>query len=265
MKVTPEIVKEENIKVYKAEAETYDLLHPEVWNWYEQKRYNRLVNKTLRILPKKSEVPVIVDVGTGTGNLTLKYLAAGCRVICIDISKEILQVLKRKLHPEEKERCTIICADVESVMSDVSALDGVCFSSVLHHLYNYQEVIERFVGKMRPGGFFFNIHDPLIQTPKSQAIYRLHRMVGKIDESLFRWNTKRLGYRLEDFPDDKIAEYHQREGTMNHIDLKLFLEKLGLLIVHYETYTSRRYGLFGWLATEIIGSENAFTYIAKKP
>jgi hypothetical protein len=154
---------------------------------------------------------------------------------------------------------------VESAISSIQAMDGICFSSVLHHLYDYEEVIRISVGKVRPGGFFFNIHDPLIQKPKSQMVFKLHRIVGKIDEKFYRWNSRRRGYRLEGLPDDRIAEYHQQGRTMNHIELKLLLEDLGLHIIHYETYTSRRYGLFSWLATEIIRSENAFTCIAKKP
>ena len=263
MQISHHLVKKENIKVYAAEAATYDLLHPEVWNWYEQKRYRRLVRETLRILSGKEE-PIIVDVGAGTGNLTLKYLAAGCRVISIDISQEMLNILEKKLTRQQRNRCTIICSDVESALNHISVLDGVCFSSVLHHLFDYSDVIRRAIEKMSAGGFLFSIHDPLTQQPKSQMVYKIHRILGKMDEGLYRWNAKSRGYDLEEFPDDTIAEYHQRARTMSHTELKLFLEKLGLLIVHFETYASRRYGLFGWLATEIVGSENCFAYIARR-
>ncbi len=265
MDATSDNVKNENKKVYASEAATYDLLHPEVWNWYEQRRYRRLVQKTLRLLPQRSEARVILDVGAGTGNLALKYLAAGCHVISVDISAQMLSVLEKKLSQDQKQRSTIICADIESFSPRLSALDGICFSSVLHHLYDYEAVIQELVEKIRPGGFFFNVHDPLIQQPKSQLIFKIHRFLGNLDERLYRLNAKRCGYSLEDFPDDTVAEYHQRAGTMKHEELRLFLERIGLSIVNFETYVSRRYGFFSWLATEVIRSENSFTYIARKP
>ena len=136
MKINSKLVKSENIKVYASEAKLYDELHPELWNWYEQKLYQKLVDKTLKIIKGKKN-PVIVDVGAGTGNLTLKYLEAGCRVISVDISKEMLQVLEAKLTKAQKKKCTIINADIESVLPKIGQIDGVCFSGVLHHLYDY--------------------------------------------------------------------------------------------------------------------------------
>jgi ubiquinone/menaquinone biosynthesis C-methylase UbiE len=262
VQITDEIVREENRQVYAAEAKTYDVLHPEVWNWYEQKRYHRLVKDTLAILNKKN--PVIVDVGAGTGNLTLKYLSAGCRLISIDISKQMLSELEKKLRNDQEDRVQLICCDIETALGEISEFDGICFSSVLHHIYDYKDVIRTALKKLNPGGFFFNIHDPLIQEPKSRIVFRIHRLLGIVDERLYRLNAKRKGYNIDTFPDDSIAEFHQTKGTFKHKDLMEFLVQQGLSIEHFETYTSRRYGFFGWLATEIIGSENSFALIGRK-
>ena len=263
MQITDEIVREENRQVYAAEARTYDVLHPEVWNWYEQKRYDRLVKDSLTILDKKN--PVIVDVGAGTGNLTLKYLSAGCRLISVDISKQMLHELERKLRNDQKDQVQLIWGDIESALSKISEFDGICFSSVLHHIYDYKDVIKTSLKKLNSGGFFFNIHDPLIQEPKSRIVYRIHRLLGMVDERLYRLNAKRKGYSIDLFPDDSIAEFHQTKGTFKYKELTEFLVQQGLSVEHFETYTSRRYGFFGWLATEIIGSENSFALIGRKP
>jgi 2-polyprenyl-3-methyl-5-hydroxy-6-metoxy-1,4-benzoquinol methylase len=264
MRITPDTVKAENIKVYASEARTYDLLHPELWNAFEQKRMHRLVGMTLSLLPQRTEPVHVVDVGAGTGNLALKYLAHGCHVTAIDISQEMLEILEQKLGPEWRERCKIICSDVESALTQIRTLDGVCFSSVLHHLYDYEAVIREFVAKMRPGGFFFNTHDPLVQKPRSEFIFKLHRIIGRLDEALYRWNARRMGYRLEEFPDDSIAEYHQSGKTMDFKALEAYLKVIGMKVEHFETFTSRRFALFAWLSTEVIRSENSFTYIACK-
>ncbi len=263
MKISHENVKSENIKRYNAEAAAYDRLHPEIWNWYEQKRHRRLVEETLKSIPANAD-RVIVDIGAGTGNLTTKYLKHGCSVISVDISGPMLEVLEGKLNPEEKRRCRIICADIESALKDMPDVDGICFSSVLHHLYDYKDIIKDLTGKINRGGFFLNVHDPLIQEPKSRTIYRIHRILRGMDEYFYHRNVRRMGYDLREFGDDRIAEYHQRGGTFDHCELRTFLEGLGLSVAHFETYTSRRYGLFGWLATEVFGAENSFSFIARK-
>lgn len=263
MEINSDLVRKENIKVSAAEAKDYDILHPEVWNWDEQNRCLRLVKKTLQLISDRKE-PVIVDVGAGTGNLTMKYLAKGSRVISIDISREMLDVLEGKLTMAQKEKSTIICSDIESSLKQLPSIDGCCFCSVLHHIYDYKDVIQKLVNKMSSDAFLFIIHDPLIQEPRSETVYKLHKFLGMIDEKLYHYNLERKGLRLKDLPDDSIAEFHQRAGTMNHIELIKFLEQIGMVIEHFETYVSRRYGFFAWLSTNIIGSENCFTLIAKK-
>jgi hypothetical protein len=176
----------------------------------------------------------------------------------------MLDILKEKLSPEWRDRCRIICSDIESALPQIKTLDGVCFSSVLHHLYDYEAVIRELVAKMLPGGFFLNTHDPLVQKPRSEFIFRLHRIIGSLDEALYRWNARRMGYRLDEFPDDSIAEYHQTGKTMDFNALEAYLKSIGMKVEHFETFASRRFAFFAWLSTRVIRSENSFTYIASK-
>ncbi len=165
-RITHDLVREENIKVYRAEAPLYDVLHPEIWNWYEQRRCERLVDETLKRINNGNHKPLIVDVGAGTGNLTLKYLGRGCRTLSIDISREMMQILDKKVPVDERSRCTIRCADVESALREMPEFDGVCFGSVLHHLFDFQGVMKSFVERLKPGGFFFAMHPPLVRNPQ---------------------------------------------------------------------------------------------------
>ena len=62
-KISQKLVQSENKKLYAFEASTYDVAHPEVWNWYEQKRINRLLEKTFEkiVLPNPK-----IMLGAGT-------------------------------------------------------------------------------------------------------------------------------------------------------------------------------------------------------
>ncbi len=264
MDITERVVKSENIKVYNSLAKHYDKLHPEVWNWYEQLRYKKYVKMSLETISNFNQ-PLILDVGAGTGNLSIKYLRAGCKVISSDISNEMLRMLDGKLTDEERNRCNLIHTDIEALVDAIDQIDGVCFSSVLHHIFNYEDLVKKITSKLKNGGFFFSIHDPLIQQPKSKIRFKLHRVIGRLDEYIYLHHAKKQGYDLKkDFPDDTIAEFHQHGGTFNHAALLELLEASGIKQIHFETYTSRRYGVFSWLSTKIIRSENSFAFLGIK-
>lgn len=262
MNVTPDLIKKENIKVYSSIGKNYDLLHPEVWNWREQMRCWKLLKKTLHNVSNQKN-PLILDVGAGTGNLTLKYLSRGCKVISVDISHEMLSVLKKKLSFKQRKNSLIICADIESIIERIPMVDGICFYAVLHHLYDYINLVRLCIPKIKKGGFFFSMHDPLIQKPKSKSIYAAHRIIRVLDENLYHFKIRLHGFNSNNLPDEDGAEYHQ-DGMMEHLDLRSILESSGLYIEHFENYVSRRYGFFSWLAKDVFGAENCFAYVARK-
>ena len=261
-KISQKLVQSENKKLYAFEASTYDVAHPEVWNWYEQKRINRLLEKTFEkiVLPN----PKIIDIGAGTGNLSLKYLKKGAEVISVDISNEMLLALKAKVPIGCEDQITLLNRSAEDALDSIDAFDGICFSSVLHHIYDYEAFVEKAIEKLKPGGFFLNVHDPLIQKPGSKWKYKLHRYLALIDESVYRARMRNKDIRIDEFPDDSIAEFHQTSGLFNHDRLIKKLNECGLSIEHFEKYVSRRYGFSSWLSTEIIGSENCFALIGRK-
>ncbi len=55
----------------------YDRKHTEIYNDIEQNRLNKTIEKILTVLKPQDNINVL-DFGSGTGNLTLKFLSFNC-------------------------------------------------------------------------------------------------------------------------------------------------------------------------------------------
>jgi SAM-dependent methyltransferase len=58
----------------------------------------------------------VLELGCGTGRISLRLVQAGCRVVGLDASPRMLEVLRRKadmvLDPQERARLEVHCADM---------------------------------------------------------------------------------------------------------------------------------------------------------
>lgn len=255
-------VQEENARVYAALASTYDIAHPEIWNWFEQRRTWQLVDAALGGQPRTTKR--ILDIGAGTGSISLKFLDRGATVLSIDIAPEMLDRLVAKVKPGALDRISIEAATAESVLSRPERYDGICFSSVLHHIFDFEGVLRAAAQSLAPGGFLLSMHDPVVQTPPSRTRFLAHRLLGRIDEAIYKSRMAHRGIQLNDFPDDAVAEYHQSSGEFDFRQILEVLREEGLVLEMFETYVSRRYGVNAWLATNWIGSENSFAILARR-
>ncbi len=99
-----------------------------------------------------TEGETVLDVGCGTGNLTLailKALGSNGRVIAVDISPRMIEVARAKVRDA---RSTFHVADAESLpLADASCDRIVCFSVWPH--FPDQDAVAHELGRvLRPGG-----------------------------------------------------------------------------------------------------------------
>jgi ubiquinone/menaquinone biosynthesis C-methylase UbiE len=92
--------------------------------------YSRLIGDTRQVL----------DVGAGTGKLSLAWLRAGRRVISADFSRAMLQVTRRKA-AEEGLPARPIVADVQALCFRGGAFDCAVSSRVLMHVGDWRKAI----------------------------------------------------------------------------------------------------------------------------
>ncbi len=95
----------------------------------------------------------VMDIGCGTGNLTIALLAAlgaAGKVLAVDISPRMIEVAQAKVR-DPRVNWHVGTAEILPV-SDASIDRIVCFS-VWPHLVDQQATLVEFARVLRPGGF----------------------------------------------------------------------------------------------------------------
>jgi ubiquinone/menaquinone biosynthesis C-methylase UbiE len=238
-------IRSANLEVHRREAAIYDAVHPELFGSFEQHRINRDVDLVLSRLPAERP-PHVLDIGCGTGNLTLKFLKRGCRVKAVDLSSEMIQRLESKLDPSERARVELLVGDAEQTVADDQTLgswDVIAFSSVLHHLPDYRRVLLLAWRQLRPGGLLYVCHEPwhspAIQRgwPKRAAANLLNLL-----DVLYIYARKSLIYAIQSLRDRRRfaridyswSDYHLQHGIEAELLLHE-LEKGGAVTLLFET------------------------------
>ena len=109
----------------------------------------------------------VLDAGAGTGFLSIKLAALGCRVTASDIAEKMLEKAKQKA-----ESCGLrICCTTQT--GDVLPFDSDCFdlvisSRVLGLVEKPMETLDDWVRVLRPGGKMIAMVR-LMQKPKSES------------------------------------------------------------------------------------------------
>lgn len=155
-----------NIKEYSKLAGHYDEEHnsASLKNALE-KNIKEILNHT-----KKDNLKII-DIACGTG-LSTRYLFKHTKkseIFCLDISKNMLNILKRKLSPEDLKRAKFICSDALSYFNESkNNFDIIVVHGALHHIYDYLDVIKASSKKLNKGGMYYIAGEPL---PKKKYNY----------------------------------------------------------------------------------------------
>jgi ubiquinone/menaquinone biosynthesis C-methylase UbiE len=197
----------ENVRVHELEAGHYDRLHTEIFNGYEQRHLWALIRRADAIVGKTGQRRAL-DLGAGTGNVTLKLLSLGYQVTSVDISPAMLSQLRTKV----STGATLVCSPVDDYLrlTRTEAFQLVAMSSVLHHLPSYEATLRSCLRLLAPGGVVVITHEPLAGFDKTTDSL-LVRAVSAVSSRLWRTHLrKRDGQRVE--IDYSLSDYHASSG-----------------------------------------------------
>ncbi|HWG41261.1 MAG TPA: methyltransferase domain-containing protein [Gemmataceae bacterium] len=100
---------------HDVEAGAYDATMPYIRNSFAQAIFNADIATIMGLLKHAQKPLSVLDCGAGTGNLTLlKFLALGCAVTAVDISRGMLERLRGKVSKADESRLQIVHGDVDT-------------------------------------------------------------------------------------------------------------------------------------------------------
>lgn len=138
--------------------------HDRFFQYYQEKsqspetivRFERLVLLILNTMKKEGrEGPFhIADVGGGAGTLARIFARAGHHVTCVDLSKDLLEVGKRRADEEGLEMEFINCSATATPIPDAS-LDICVVPELLEHVAEWTQCLDEASRMLRPGGLLY--------------------------------------------------------------------------------------------------------------
>jgi ubiquinone/menaquinone biosynthesis C-methylase UbiE len=95
---------------------------------------------------------LLLDFGTGTGLIALRLLPHVQRVIAVDTSQGMLDVLKSKLAESNIENIDPVYWNIEQDNSELPKVDVIVSAMTLHHIRDTLNIAKIFFNALAPGG-----------------------------------------------------------------------------------------------------------------
>jgi 2-polyprenyl-3-methyl-5-hydroxy-6-metoxy-1,4-benzoquinol methylase len=245
-----------NVRFYREIAAKYDQYETCASDRDVQESLDRDLDRIGSLIHDRGRRVDCLDCGGGSGNLTLKMLRRGWSVTVIDISPDMLALLKKKASSQGNSPCLINGSIANFLAATNDRYDVVTFSSVLHHLYSYLPVVAEAADHLRLNGIFYSNFDPVIARHKAlaSAFETFDTVIAKIihDSSDFLPGTWRRLRKLLMRPDAQhkrsvvgpgdLAEYHAKMGLDDLRIIELLAER-GFVVHEHARWTSGRTGV----------------------
>ncbi len=147
---------------YEAFAGVYDALN-------EEADYDKLFSFTHKILCSYGIADgIVVDLGCGTGELTLRLAGAGYDMIGVDRSPEMLSILREKMWEQGQEGLLLLCQEIEALDLYGTVRAAVSTFDTLNHIGGFarcEKALCRAALFLEPGGvFLFDMNTPYKHT-----------------------------------------------------------------------------------------------------
>jgi ubiquinone/menaquinone biosynthesis C-methylase UbiE len=217
MSLTAQDIKDFNIAYHDAAAAEYDA------KWgidYGELGQSQVAMKTDKVLGKNTHFPRALEIGSGTGYLSLNMMQNGVigEVVCTDISEGMLDIVKASAERLGlADRVETVHTEAEGLPFADESFDLVFGHAIIHHLPDLQESFNEFYRVLKPGGMIFFAGEP---SERGDKIARVPKQVGHRLSPIWR-KALRVG-QLSKQEAEKVAagersEEHIHGHSVEHL------------------------------------------------
>ena len=211
--------------------------------------------------------PTALDACGGSGNVSELLVAMGVRPVLVDVSPEMLDRWREKAARLHYEPETVEGEIAEFLRADPRLWDLIVFSSALHHLDDYREVVALAAERLCPGGVLVTAFDPVrggrvdlalrkVDWIAAAATHEPRDLLATISARLRRSTTGEP-------PIGRLAERYAISGIDDGA-LRRLLEERRFEVLEHERVPEARLALVRALR-RLLDRPESFHLIARKP
>ena len=237
----------------------YDSYHWYFHNVYLQRAWWRDAKEIRKRVGIKGRLPLVLDLGCGTGNLSIKFMNYSCEVVAVDISHQMLQILQKKTLMVPWGKLRPVASDLRKfVESTTASFDVICECSVLHHLVDYESMERAMLRRIRPGGVLYLSRVP-VPPQELVTLGPVRSAVNAVLERFYRWMFVRMSdarffSHMVSPPDQsKIsAQFYEHGVSLERI--RSIAAEEGFREVGFRRYNERETGFLTYLDNDVFGA-----------
>lgn len=255
-------IREANVRLHDEKAREFDQEEIHMHKARVQQRTEALVDFAAEAARQgAADTPRLLDVGCGTGNLSVRLAKRGFDVTGLDISSGMLEIYQQKLGCQA--RTVHSDCDAHFAQSD-EKYDLITFSAALHHVPDYQATLRAAAAHLNPKGVLVIHHEHRHAADLKAATRFVEHLDIRLYGIAYKWRHHRsdflaaIGRKLglckasESRSDDiRLADYHVFDGGVSEPAVKTVLEDAGLQIIRHDTYQELRLDSLNALASTL--------------
>lgn len=129
----------------------------QVLNLYHN-AYKKTIKRSVTFLNKDDKM---LEIGCGTGNITIPLAACVKEITAIDISAEMMKHAEEKAEKYKKDNITFLNTDLMNLKAEADSFDVVTAYNVLLYMKDRDEILDEIYRILKPGGIFISVTDCL--------------------------------------------------------------------------------------------------------
>ena len=162
-----------DIEFHRATAASYDAEITRVYGVYHRFQLEPYLDHVAAAVAHGRAL----DLGCGTGVISLALAKRGFDVLGVDHSEEMLAIARAKsTKTRHSGKCEFVVADVRDLPSEDGAFDCVTCQGLLHHLSDMEPCLRELRRVLRPGGYFYISEPCATETPLKRALSTMWRL-----------------------------------------------------------------------------------------